>query len=69
MESSHYRINVAKKSAKYSLGIHYFAVIESCSNKAREIFDDLTIKFPDCEVTVRYWDIKGLSVDENWKVG
>jgi len=68
---SHYRINVAKKNPRYKYGSHYFAVNVTGSNEARKIFDDLTIKFADCYVTVKYWNIAGLDVDENWnwKVG
>jgi hypothetical protein len=60
---SHYHINVAKHSDKYSLGVHYFAVDEVNKVKAETIFADLKVKFPDCNVSVTYWDIGGTSLD------
>ena len=64
-----YKINVAKSFPNRANGrlVHYFSVEVKTEGKARarEVFEDLKERFPECEVSVTYWELCGRELGDD----
>jgi len=70
MQTSHYRINVARYDGMNWNGterkyVHHFRVLITDRPDAEQVTKDLRARFlePEFQITVTYWDVRGTSVE------